>query len=159
MTKRVSIFIGICIVCGMGACIYFVAGVSATYSSIATYDYSGNVDTLVRRLHKLTQQKKSLTFTPTDTTGTKEKGLNYYFKLNWITPAVDTIEYSIELSKTDYWFTKNKTVIELVEAINLTHLSGGYSQTAKGVRPLVDIFDKNIMPGLGLSVRLGGGHD
>jgi hypothetical protein len=149
MTKLVTIFIGICIVGFIGAFIYFVGGVSSTYAPIKTYDYTGNLDTLVKRLHLLAQDKKSMSFTITDTTGTDKTGYNYYFKLNWITSnPTDTIEYSIVLSKTDHWFTANKTVIQLVEAIDLTHLSGGYSQTAKGIQPLVKRFDIYIIPAL-----------
>lgn len=132
----------------MGTCIYFVGRVNSTYAPIKTYDYSGNVNTLVRRLHKLTQDKKLLSFAITDTTGTEETGYDYYFKFNYVMPGADTIEYSIVFSKTDHWFTPNKTVIELVEAIDLTHLSGGYSKIAMGVQPLVNRFDFNIIPAL-----------
>jgi len=132
----------------MGTCIYFVSGVSATFDPIKTYDYTGNADTLVSRLHRLAQDKKLFSIKLTDTTGIKKTGFNYYFELRWINPEADTIEYSIKLSRTDHWFTKNKTVLELVEAINLTHLSGGYSQTAQGIQPLINNFDINIIPAL-----------
>ncbi len=134
--------------CFVGSCIYFVAGVSGTSAPIKTYDYTENVDTLTKRLHKLTHDNKSLSFTPTDTTGTKEKGYNYYFTLHWISPEKDTIEYNLALSRTDYWFAKNKTIIELVEAINLTHFSGGYSEKANGMQPLINNFEINILPTL-----------
>lgn len=142
---KIILFIGVCTASIIGTCIYFVAGVSATSDPIKIYDCSGNVDTLVRRLNELTQVNKSLSFKSTDTTGTEETGHDYYFTLYWVTPHSDTIEYSINISKTNHQFNKNKTVIELVEAINLTHLSGGYTSTSKGIQPLVAIFDSNII--------------
>ena len=155
MRKATIILIGLCVAGVIALWIYFVAGVSGTSKPIKTYDFSGNLDTLMKRLNDMTQVNNALSFKPTDTTGTEEKGYNYYFTLHWVTPHLDTIEYCINLSNTKSNSDKSKAAIELVEAINLTKLSGGhpylaggYTSTAKGIQPLVDLFDANILPHL-----------
>lgn len=148
MKKVIAIGIVFVLLSLIGGCLYFVAGVSETFPPIATYDYQGNVNQLVKQLQKLSEQKKGLTFKLTDTTGDSKSGHAYYFTLNWITKSAGTIQYGIKLSRTNNHFTENKTVIDVVKAINLTRSTGGYSQTAVGVHPLVTIFDREVLTGL-----------
>lgn len=79
-----------------------------------------------------------------DTTGDEHRGYAYYITFTF--KSTDgNIEYNIVYTKTNNWFKKDKTILKLVEALNLSNNTGGYISGADGLSPLIDLFEKNIL--------------
>ena len=146
MKKAVVIFIGICVVSIIGTCIYFVAGVSATFPPIKRYPYPGSFTELKSKLASLCMINHNISYVVTDTTGgpTYHTTYAYYITVYDKGPKA-TYEYAIKYSLTDYHFSDNKTIVSLIMAYDTVNNVGGYGITAVGIKPIIENFDKNIM--------------
>jgi hypothetical protein len=146
MKKAVIIFIGVCLAGIMGTCIYFVAGVSATFPPIKTYDYPGRITELKSKLDSLCAVNHNISYVFTDTTGgPKYRNTYAYYITVYDREPKATFEYAIKYSSTDYHFSDNKTTLSLIMAYDTIRHVGGYGIDAVGIKPLIINFDKNIM--------------
>ncbi len=130
----------------IGTCVYFVAGVSATYPPIRTYDYSGTIDNLKSDLEHLCHDNQNITFVVTDVTGGPEYGTTYAYYMTIKLKTTSTIlEFSIVYDFTNYWFKKDKSQVALIMAYDTAHNLGGYSLKANGIKPFVQVFEHDVM--------------
>ena len=126
----------------IGAFVYFVSGVSGTAAPIKKYQCSVNVDQFIKGLRKYTADHPDMTFNVTDTVGSQANGYAYYSDITMIKDGLH-LEYSLEFENEVGMTSK----VELVSALDLTNLSGGYRSGAHGIVVLVSYFDSNFLLG------------
>ena len=117
--------------------IYFVTGISSTYSPIREYKFSGNVDQFLIAIRKYASTNPDMVFKITDTTGNEKKGFATYISIE-----TKNIEYSLKFENNN---TGNNTSIKLVGAYDINRNVGGYSKSAKGMDSLVKQFELNVL--------------
>jgi len=131
----------------IGACVYFVAGITAVSPPIKTYVYRKSITALKDGLKKIAISNKDLSYHAGDITGDANIGYRYYINV-YIKQANRDLQYTIFYDKTDYWFKKNTTQISLVMAYDRTNDLGGYSLKANGIDSLIKIFEQEIITNL-----------
>ena len=137
-----AFIIGIAI--GIGLLIYFGASISSTYPPIKKYEYPSTFSQLISAIHNYASIDSAITFKITDTTGYKEDGYAIYLDIETKINR-SNIEYDIKCEEHNSNDNLYKTEISLVGAIDKTLIIGGYSKDAKGIKPLVDEFDLNVI--------------
>ncbi len=123
--------------------VHFVSGVSATYPPIKQYEYSGSFKQLMSNMHNYASVDSNLSVKITDKVGTEKNGYATYVSVDIKSNRSD-IEYSIKCEENNSG-KLIKTTISLVQAYNKTQNTGGYSREAKGIKPLIDIFDVDFL--------------
>jgi hypothetical protein len=144
---KTKLIIVISSVLGLGIIIFlfvhFVSGVSATYPFIKQYEYSGSFKQLMSNFNNYAATNSNLSVKITDKVGTEKNGYATYVSIEMKSNQND-IEYSIKCEE-DNSGKLTKTLINMVEAYDKTHNTGGYSKEAKGIEPLVNNFDVNFL--------------
>lgn len=126
----------------IGGFIYFVGGITSGSSVIKTYSYAGDVKELINHIKSFSRQNSTVFSSVTDTTGTPKKGFTFYINIELKNSRHDIL-YSIACAS-----SKGKaleTKIELVMAYDKINKVGGYSEKAKDIKPLINIFDTDIL--------------
>jgi hypothetical protein len=123
----------------IGAWVYFVSGISATYPPIREYDYPKSFSRFKKSMDQLVLTDKKLSYKITAANGS-----NHYLTLKLTTDSND-FEYNIVYRKTDYWIKKDITEIGLVGAFDKNKIIGGYHYKDRGVKRLVEVFEKEFI--------------
>jgi hypothetical protein len=142
INMKKGIIIAVIVVLVIGGFIYFVSGITSGNSVIKKYSYSGSVDEFISHVKDLSLKDAAIVTKITDTTGTLEKGYTYYISIELKSKGNDVL-YSIACESSRN--VASETTIELVMAYDKINNIGGYSLEAKGIEPLVNIFDANFI--------------
>lgn len=139
MKKIIIIAATLIVLAFVAVFIKFVGGMSAEYPAVKQYFYSGGVEEFLNHVQTFSAQDSNVISKRTDTTGNVRNGYAYYMSIELKNTSHDVL-YSIACKSSNNSL-KSGTVIKLVMAYDKINNIGGYNKEAKGINPLVDIFD------------------
>lgn len=127
----------------LGKCIYFVAGMSATFPPIRIYEYQGDSVHFVNSIYHLTTICSEVSIKDTEKVGVRENGYALYMTIE---DKIDTnnIEYGLKIEKSD----KDKPSpikVSLTSLFDETRGLGGYGIKAVGMQKLLYDFEHNFL--------------
>lgn len=134
----------------LGAGLYVVAQFSAVYDPLEVYDYHVTQEEVMTAIDGVVKTEQSLHCKITDTTGTPERGFNYYLTLDQQKDNIQD-EYRIKVScinKRTFWNIFKKlpySEIALIGVFDRTHNTGGYLPGKPGVSELTKNFEKDVV--------------
>lgn len=137
------IFTGLLLLCFVGTCIYFVGGVSATVAPIRKYVYEGNINHFGELLKSYCKFHPEMKYQIT-ARDSSNLNVNYRDIAIDVKEGADSLLFGLdceESGKEGAWNTE----MDLVEAINITKLTGGYRAKADGIKPLIDYFERKFV--------------
>ena len=120
--------------------IYFVTGISAVYPPMKEYNFSLNVDELVKKIDNIDKDDSNLNFEIKDTTGTTEKGFRYYANL-YLKDNTTSYTFNLFYDQSD----KEHSKLGLVGAFDNSHKFGGYQNNSKDIQKLITIFESRFI--------------
>jgi hypothetical protein len=143
MKKIIIIAATLIIVALIALFIRFVGGMSAGNSIVKQYFYSGGVEEFLNHAQTFSAQDSNVISKRTDTTGNARNGYAYYMDIELKNNGHDFL-YSIACESNNN-SPKSGTLIKLVMAYDKINNIGGYRKEAKGIDPLVNIFDIDFL--------------
>jgi hypothetical protein len=143
MKKTIIIVLGLILVGFVGTCVYRVLSISSVYPPIKKYVYSGSANQLITGIREYVSTNSNVSFKITDTVGDNNTGYATRVDIE-LKHQMHYITYNLQFEeKKDGMIVK--TSIELLGAYDKTGNIGGYIKEAKGVKPLVDVFESDFL--------------
>ena len=146
MTKVLAVVVGTISFMVVIGGIYFIVGISSVYDPIKKYEYNGSESQLVQNISSYANSNRSVDFEFKDITGNKKSGFAFYYDLTLNTGG-KSCEYNLKFEETRN-AVLHRTTISLVGAHDFKRGLGGYKINEKGVKKLIDAFERNVIDSL-----------
>jgi len=145
MTKGIKVTVlALAFLTVIGGFIYFVSGFTSVYPPIATYSYSGHVDSLISGIQAYSKKNPTVSFKDPDTVGSSRVPFPFYSDLGIHNPDRSVV-YNLKFDPIDGSDRTKGTFVYIIGAHDYQHKIGGYTINDTGVRDMLKHFESGFL--------------
>ncbi|RYD90732.1 MAG: hypothetical protein EOP54_23525 [Sphingobacteriales bacterium] len=139
-TRKALTFIAVLgVICFVSTCAYFVAGVSAVYPPIKTYEYFGSADQFDNAIRQFADKNTDVIVKDKETIGNADNGYAIHMTLD-AKDSTSNVSYNLK-----YEYADSKIKVYLIGLHDWINKKGGYKIGDAGVKELLNDFENRFL--------------